>query len=82
LVTACETSTAELNALERRSTGQIEMQLAGLADCATLLIRSQTASMMALRSLLNEKANFSALDAQLQQSLTLARAAEERLKRI
>ncbi|SMC12428.1 hypothetical protein ROA7745_02253 [Roseovarius aestuarii] len=80
LVTACETSAAELSGLEARSTGKIETQLAGLADCVTLLIRSQAASMTALKGLLNEEASYNALDDQLQKSLTLAKAAEERLR--
>ena len=81
LVTACEASAAELSGLEARSTGRIETQLAGLADCVTLLVRSQAASMTALRGLLNEEASYNALDDQLQKSLTLAKAAEERLRR-
>ena len=80
LVTACETSAQVLSGLEARSTNRIETQLAGLADCVTLLIRSQAASMMALRDLLNEAATYNALDAQLNESLSLARAAEERLR--
>ena len=80
LVTACETSAKELSGLEARSTKRLQAQLDGIAACTTLLIRSQIASMTALRGLLNEEATYNALDAQLSESLTLAKAAEERLK--
>ena len=80
LVKACETSASELSGLEARSTKRLQAQLDGIAACATLLIRSQIASMQALRGLLSEEATYNALDDQLQKSLTLAKAAEERLK--
>lgn len=80
LVTACETSLEELSGLEARSTSRIEKQISCLSDCVRLLMRSQAASMKALRGLLSEEASFSALDDQLQRSLQLARAAEEKLK--
>ena len=80
LVRACETSAAELSGLEARSTKRLQVQLDGIAACATLLIRSQIASMQALRGLLSEEATYNALDAKLNESLTLARHAEERLR--
>ncbi len=80
LVTACETSAAELNGLEARSTKRLQTQLDGIAACATLLIRSQIASMQALRGLLCEEDTYNALDAKLNESLSLAKAAEERLR--
>jgi hypothetical protein len=52
-----------------------------LADCVSLLIRSQIESMTALRGLLSEAANYRAIDRQLSESLKQAKAAEERLKR-
>lgn len=80
LVATCERSSSELSGLEARSTIRIGAQLSGLADCVTLLIHSQAASMIALRGLLNEEASYTALEEQLQKSLRLARAAEEKLK--
>lgn len=80
LVMASEASAQELTALETRSTGRIERELAGLKDCVTLLIRSQAASMKALNGLLNDEASYKTLNESLQQSLTLAKAAAERLR--
>ncbi|MFH4039640.1 hypothetical protein WAI72_18610 [Acinetobacter baumannii] len=80
LVTACETSAAELSGLEARSTKRLQVQLDGIAACATLLIRSQIASMQALRGLLSEEVTYNALDAKLNESLSLVRDAEERLR--
>ena len=80
LVTASEASAKDLTALETRSTGRIEKELAGLKDCVTLLIRSQAASMKALNGLLNDEASYKTLNETLQQSLTLAKAAAERLR--
>ncbi|MFH4013420.1 hypothetical protein WAI66_18865 [Acinetobacter baumannii] len=77
LVTACETSAAELSGLEARSTKRLQVQLDGIAACATLLIRSQIASMQALRGLLSEEVTYNALDAKLNESLSLVRDAEE-----
>ncbi|MFU1478703.1 hypothetical protein ACM25N_13780 [Roseovarius sp. C7] len=51
-----------------------------MKDCVALLIRSQAASMKALNGLLNDEANYKTLDENLQQSLTLAKAAAERLR--
>lgn len=81
LVTACEVSAKELSGLEERSTTRMQSQMDGIAACATLLVRSQIASMAALRGLLSEEATYNALDAELKESLSLARAAEERLRR-
>lgn len=80
LATACESSAKELHALEKRSTSRIEKELSGLKDCVALLIRSQAASMKALNGLLNDEASYKTLDENLQQSLTLAKAAAERLR--
>ncbi|MYI69221.1 MAG: hypothetical protein F4103_10965 [Boseongicola sp. SB0673_bin_14] len=80
LVTACEISAQESIGLEARSTKRLQAQLDGIAGCATLLIRSQIASMQALRGLLSEEATYNALDTKLNESLTLARDAEERLR--
>jgi hypothetical protein len=80
LVTACETSATELSGLEARSTKTIRGELDGLAACVTQLIRSQAASMAALRGLLSEEATYNSLDEQLQTSLKLVKAAEERLR--
>jgi hypothetical protein len=80
LVTACETSTQELSGLEARSTTKMQSQLDGIAECVTLLVRSQAVSMKALRGLLNEEATYKTLDEQLSRSLSLAKDAEERLR--
>jgi hypothetical protein len=80
LVTACETSAAELSGLEARSTGKMQSQLDGIAECVTLLVRSQAVSMKALRGLLNEEASYRTLDDQLSTILSLAKGAEERLR--
>ena len=78
LVLACETSATELSGLEARSTKTMRGELDGLAACVTLLIRSQAASMAALRGLLSEEATYNSLDEQLQTSLRLVNAAEEK----
>ena len=83
LVTACETSAQELSGLEARSTKRMQSQLDGIAQCVTLLVRSQAVSMKAWRGLLNEEASYNALDEQFEQlnrSLSLAKDAEERLR--
>ena len=80
LVTACEVSAKELNGLEARSTTKMQSQLGGIAQCVTLLVRSQAVSMKALRGLLNEEASYATLDEQLSRSLRLAKDAEERLR--
>ena len=80
LVTACEVSTKELSGLEARSTTKMQSQLNGIAQCVTLLVRSQAVSLKALRGLLNEEASYATLDEQLSRSLSLARDAEERLR--
>ncbi len=79
-MTASEASAKDLTALETRSTGRIERELAGLKDCVTLLIRSQAASMKALNGFLNDEPSYETLNESLQQSLTLTKAAAERLK--
>ena len=66
-----------LRDLIRETSDNVEHRHAG---CATLLIRSQIASMQALRGLLSEEATYNALDARLNESLSLARDAEERLR--
>ena len=81
LVTACETSAQELNGLEERSTTKMQSQLDGLAACVSVLIQSQVASVAALHGLLNEGSNYGRLRTQLETSLNLVKAAEERLKR-
>ena len=80
LVTACEVSVKELTSLETRSTSRIATQICGLTDCVILLMRSQAASIEALRGLLSEETNYNTLDDQLQKSLRLAKAAEEKLR--
>lgn len=80
LVTASEASAKGLTALETRSTGRIEKELDGLIDCANLLILSQAASMKALNGLLNDETSFKTLEESLQQCLTLAKVAAERLR--
>ncbi len=80
LVTASEASAKDLTVLEARSTGRIEKEMAGLKDCVALLIRSQAASMKALNGLLNDEASYKTLDENLAQSLSLAKAAAERLR--
>ena len=82
LVTACETSARELNGLEARSTGKMQCELDSIAECVTLMARSQAVSMKALRGLLNEEASYNTLDEQLSMSmsLSLAKDAEERLR--
>ena len=80
LVTACETSATELNGLEERSTNRTQSRMDGIAQCVTLLIRSQAVSLKALRGLLNEEASYRTLDEQLSRSLSLAKDAEERLR--
>ena len=80
LVTACETSARELNGLEERSTHRIQSQMDGLAACVSVLIQSQTASVAALHGLLSEGSNYERLRTQLETSLKLVKAAEERLR--
>jgi hypothetical protein len=80
LVTACETSAKELSGLDARSTNRMQSQLDGIAQCVTLLVRSQAVSKKALRGLLNEEASYATLDEQLSMSLNLAKGAEERLR--
>ncbi len=57
----------------------MQSQLDGIAECVTLLVRSQAVSMKALRGLLNEEASDRTLDEQLSTNLNLARDAEEKL---
>ena len=80
LVTACEVSAKELSGLEARSTKTIRGKLNGLAACVSVLIQSQTASVAALHGLLSEGSNYGNLRRQLETSLKLVKAAEERLK--
>ena len=80
LVTACETSTKELSGLEERSTTRMQSQMDGLAACVSVLIQSQTASVAALHGLLSEGSNYGNLRTQLETSLKLVKAAEERLR--
>lgn len=80
LVTACETSMQELSGLEERSTSTMESQMDGLAACVSVLIQSQTESVAALHGLLNEGSNYGRLRTQLETSLKLVKAAEERLR--
>ncbi len=80
LVAACETSFAELSGLQARSTKRQQAQLDGIVACATLLMRTQVASMKTLRGLLSEEATYNALDARSNKSLTSEKAAEERLR--
>ncbi|WP_240910482.1 hypothetical protein [Pontivivens nitratireducens] len=80
LTTSCEALVEEMSGLEARATSKTEMQISCIADCVSLLMRSQTASMKALRGLLSEEASFSALDKHLQESLRLAKSAEKKLK--
>jgi hypothetical protein len=80
LVTACEVSAKELSGLEERSTTRMQSQMDGIAQCVTLLVRSQAVSLKALRGLLNEEASYRTLDEQLSTSLNLAKDAEEMLR--
>ena len=80
LVTACEVSAKELSELEERSTTRMQNQMDGLAACVSVLIQSQTASVAALHSLLNEGSNYGRLRTQLETSLKLVKDAEERLR--
>jgi hypothetical protein len=80
LVTACEVSAKELSGLEERSTTRMQSQMDGIAQCVTLLVRSQAVSLKALRGLLNEEASSATLDEQLSRSLSLARDAKERMR--
>ena len=80
LVTACEVSAKELSGLEERSTKKMQNQMDGLAACVSVLIQSQTASVAALHGLLNEGSNYGKLRMQLETSLRLVKAAEERLR--
>lgn len=80
LVTACEVSAKELNGLEERSTTRMQNQMDGLAACVSVLIQSQVASVAALHGLLNEGSNYGRLRTQLETSLKLVKAAEERLR--
>ncbi len=80
LVTACEVSAKELSGLEARSTTRMQNQMDGLAACVSVLIQSQTASVAALHGLLSEGSNYARLRTQLETSLKLVKAAEERLR--
>jgi hypothetical protein len=80
LVTACEVSAKELSGLEARSTKTIRGKLNGLAACVSVLIQSQVASVAALSGLLSEGSSYGTLRTQLETSLKLVKAAEERLR--
>ena len=80
LVTACEVSAKDLSGLEARSTTRMQSQMDGLAACVSVLIQSQTASVVALHGLLSEGSNYGKLRTQLETSLKLVKAAEERLR--
>ena len=80
LVKACEVSAKELSGLEERSTTKMQSQMDGLAACVSVLIQSQTASVAALHGLLSEGSNYGNLRRQLETSLKLVKAAEERLR--
>ena len=80
LVTACEVSAKELSGLETRSTTKMQSQMDGLGACVSVLIQSQVASVAALHGLLSEGSNYERLRTQLETSLKLVRAAEERLR--
>ncbi|WP_235851844.1 hypothetical protein [Litorivita pollutaquae] len=80
LVTACEVSAKELSGLEARSTTKLQSQMDGLAACVSVLIQSQVASVDALNGLLSEGSNYGKLRTQLETSLKLVKAAEERLR--
>lgn len=80
LVTACETSAKELRSLEERSTTGIEARLNGLVQCVELLMKSHLVSVCTSADLLTEEQSYTALEANLQTSLKLARAAETQLK--
>lgn len=82
LTDACEISARELHGLEARSTAQIGQTLNGLADCVTLLLRSQDALAEALKALLTESESYEALEHRLNESLAKAKAAEARLNEI
>ena len=81
LVTACEVSAKELSGLEARSTTRMQSQMDGLAACVSALIQSQTASVAALNGLLSEGQSYGRLRTQLETSLKLVKAAEEKLRR-
>lgn len=80
LTTSCETLVAELSGLEARVNSRTETQISCIGDCVSLLMRSQTASMKALRGLLSEEASYNLLDKHLEESLRLAKSAEKKLK--
>ena len=80
LVTACEVSAKELSGLEERSTTRMQNQMDGLAACVSVLIQSQVASESALHGLLSEGQSYGRLRTQLETSLKLVKAAEERLR--
>ena len=80
LVTACEVSAKELSGLEERSTSRMQSQMDGLAACVSVLIQSQVASESALHGLLSEGQSYGRLRTQLETSLKLVKAAEERLR--
>jgi hypothetical protein len=73
-------SAQELNGLEERSTTKMQSQMDGFAACVSVLIQSQVASVAALHGLLNEGSNYARLRTQLETSLNLVKAAEERLR--
>ena len=79
LVTVSEVSAKELSGLEARSTTKMQSQMDGLAACVSVLIQSQTASVAALHGLLSAGSNYGKLRTQLESSLKLVKAAEERL---
>ncbi len=80
LVTACESSAKELSGFEKRSMMRVQSQMDGLAACVSVLIQSQAASVDALNGLLSEGSNYGRLHTQLETSLKLVKAAEERLR--
>jgi hypothetical protein len=80
LVTVSEVSAKELSVLDARSTTKMQSQMDGLAACVSVLIQSQTASVAALHGLLSAGSNYGKLRTQLESSLKLVKAAEERLR--
>ena len=58
----------------------MQSQMDGLAACVSVLIQSQTASVAALHGLLSADSNYGKLRTQLESSLKLVKAAEERLR--
>lgn len=79
LTTASEASSKALSDLEARSTAQMRNEITCLTDCIAQLLQSQARSATALLALANGSASSEKISAELNESLSFASAAMQRL---